>query len=462
MRKLVPILILSLALVNASCNGPETKPSPQPDPAPTPVVAPVEVGKVVPNLDGIEGNAAMAYYLPTSYSPGQKWPVVIFFDSHARGKDPVRQYSPLAEHYGLILIGSNASKNGQQPQQSLQIYDGLLAELGEQFSYDAGRVILSGFSGGARVAAMVAQNRPNIAGVIGCSAGFQPRQGDAFPYYATMGREDFNYQEIRGLEAALDQGSQPHFVDFWDGGHEWPPVEVMDRAMEFALIRASKPGTPGLDSLVEHAQTHLAEAKAAARSSTMALWRVHRRFAAMLEGHADVAPLKAEAERLQGSPAWTKEFQVEEQWAKAEDDMRQRYVPMIGTATGDQWRQIAIELRSTGGPLAQRQCNLRVANFLSLNFYFQLDGALKAGSLPQAEFYQQIYALIDPPNPEHAYLLAVIRQRQGRHEEVMPALLEAQRLGFKDADRLSTDPDFSSLRNNADFLKMLDSMKVAE
>lgn len=460
MRKLVPILILSLALVNASCSGPETKPSPQPDPAPTPVVAPVEVGKVVPNLDGIQGNAAMAYYLPTRYSPGQKWPVVIFFDSHARGKDPVRQYSPLAEQYGLILIGSNASKNGQQPQQSLQIYDGLLAEMGKRFSYDVGRVILSGFSGGARVAAMVAQNRPNIAGVIGCSAGFQPRQGDAFPYYATMGREDFNYQELRGLEAALDQGSQPHFVDFWDGGHEWPPVEVMGRAVEFALIRASKPGTPGLDSLVMDAQQNLASAKTAAKSSTLALWRVHKRFATLLDGHADVSALRTEAERLQSSSAWAQENQEEELMAREEEDMRQRYAPMITSATPHQWQQIAIQLRASNGTLAQRQRNLRVANFLSLNVYFQLDGAIKSGSLPQAEYFQQFYALIDPPNPEHAYLLALIRQRQGRREEVMPALLEAQRLGFRDADRLWMELDFASFHDDPDFNNLIDSLRA--
>lgn len=460
----IPLFFFSLmiAATLSGCSGQESQPLPKPSPAETPPPAQLEIGKVVPLLPGVQGNAALAYYLPKAYSADQKWPVVVFFDSHARGKDPVRKYVPLAEQYGLLLIGSNASKNGQQPQQSLQIYDGVLAELGRQFSYDAGRVILSGFSGGARVAAMIAQNRPNVAAVIGCSAGFMPRLGDTFPYYATMGREDFNYQELRGLEAALDQGSQPHFVDFWDGGHEWPPLEVMERAMEFASIRASKPGSPGLDSLVAKAQVHFAEAKSTAKSSTTALWRVYKRFSTLLDGHADVAELKEEAARLQQSTAWTKEFQAEEQMAMTEEELRQRYAPQIGTATIDQWRQIANQLRSTGGPLPQRQCNLRVANFLSLNVYFQVDGALKAGNIPQAEHFQQFYALIDPPNPEHAYLLAAIRQRQGRSADVMPALVEAQKLGFKDADRLSTDPDFVSLHNNAEFMKLLDSMKLAE
>ncbi|MFN8396956.1 MAG: hypothetical protein U0176_20185 [Bacteroidia bacterium] len=458
MRTLLFSVLLMMAASLSGCGGHESNPSTEVKPAPVPL----ELGKVVPFLPGVQGNAALAYYLPASYSANQKWPVVVFFDSHARGKDPVRKYAPLAEQYGLILIGSNASKNGQQPQMSLQIYDALLAEIGKQFSYDAGRMILSGFSGGARVAAMIAQNRPNVAGVIGCSAGFQPRPSDAFPYYATMGREDFNYQELRGLEAALDQGSQPHFVDFWDGGHEWPPVEVMERALEFAVIRASKPGSAGLDSLVAEAQAHLTEAKAAAKSSTMALWRVHKRFATLLDGHADVAPLKAEAERLQKSPGWTKEFQSEEQLAKTEETLRQQYVQQIGTATIDEWFRIAIRLQDTGGSLPQRQRNLRVANFLSLNVYFQVDGALKAGDIAQAEHFQKIYSFIDPPNPEHAYMLAVIRQRQGRTAEVMPALEYAQRLGFKDADRLSMDPDFVNLHSNADFMKLLDSLRVAE
>src|ERR1700761_3443893 len=55
-----------------------------------------------------------ALYLPSYYSADRKFPCIYFFDAHARGALPLRSYKDLAEKYGLVLIGSNISKNGTQ------------------------------------------------------------------------------------------------------------------------------------------------------------------------------------------------------------------------------------------------------------------------------------------------------------------------------------------------------------
>jgi hypothetical protein len=53
-----------------------------------------------------------ALYLPSSYTPDRKWPVIYCFDPVARGRVPVEQFKKAAEKYGFILAGSNNSQNG--------------------------------------------------------------------------------------------------------------------------------------------------------------------------------------------------------------------------------------------------------------------------------------------------------------------------------------------------------------
>src|ERR1700682_4714018 len=53
-----------------------------------------------------------ALYLPTTYSPERKWPVLYAFDPGARGKIPVERFKEAAEKFGWIVVGSNNSRNG--------------------------------------------------------------------------------------------------------------------------------------------------------------------------------------------------------------------------------------------------------------------------------------------------------------------------------------------------------------
>jgi predicted esterase len=260
MRYCIYLLGVVYCFAGAACDGQKTPDKPVStvvSPPPAPKVA-REVGKVVPIEPIGATTSSYAYYLPKTYNLDHPAAVMLFFDSHARGKDPVKLYQGLADQYETILIGSNVSRNGQQPNQSLQIYDELIRDVKAKFSIDEKKITCAGFSGGARVAANLAQSRPEIKNVIACSAGFQPRQGDRFNYYAIVGKKDFNYQELRELEALLDDTQQRHIVDYWDGGHEWPPVDVMADAFDFVSFGGMKKGQDKLDSLVADAKTRFA------------------------------------------------------------------------------------------------------------------------------------------------------------------------------------------------------------
>src|SRR5215218_3473707 len=53
-----------------------------------------------------------ALYLPASYTPALKYPVLYCFDAGGRGSLPVARFSEAAEKYGYVVVGSNSLRNG--------------------------------------------------------------------------------------------------------------------------------------------------------------------------------------------------------------------------------------------------------------------------------------------------------------------------------------------------------------
>src|SRR5215469_5372871 len=52
-----------------------------------------------------DSSQSYALYLPSSYSPERRWPIIYAFDPFARGKVPVELYKEAAEKYGYIIVG---------------------------------------------------------------------------------------------------------------------------------------------------------------------------------------------------------------------------------------------------------------------------------------------------------------------------------------------------------------------
>jgi predicted esterase len=187
-----------------------------------------------------------ALYLPSNYSAGRTWPVILAFSPMARGRVPVERLQQAAEKYGYILAGSNNSRNGDW-QASQAAIRSMPSDVTARFSVDLKRVYTAGFSGGARVAMQVALGSGKIAGVIACSASFpdaQPRQSAPFPIFGTAGTEDFNYLEMRAFDRTL---TTPHRLAIFEGTHDWLPAALAPDVIEWLEIQAMKSGSRARD-----------------------------------------------------------------------------------------------------------------------------------------------------------------------------------------------------------------------
>jgi len=181
-----------------------------------------------------------ALYLPSSYSPEKKWPIIYALDPGARGALPLEHFHEAAETYGFILAGSNDSRNGPwEP-----IFRAVIAVWNDtqgRFSIDLNRVYVTGFSGGSRAAAYFSRIvGKSVTAVIGCGAGLpsQMNPSEIKPafYCGMVGRKDMTYLEMMELDDKFDDTGVPHRFFVFDGIHEWPPESVCKRAVEWLEV----------------------------------------------------------------------------------------------------------------------------------------------------------------------------------------------------------------------------------
>ena len=103
--------------------------------------------------------------------------------------------------------------------------------------------------------------------------------------------------------------------------------------------------------------------------------------------------------------------------------------------------------------------NKRVLNYLSLAAYMVSTGVLNSGDVEKAKKLLEIYSMIDPENPEPAYLFAEIFCKEGNTKKAIKLLQESVKLGFDDFERISKDNAFITLKDNKDFKDILEKVK---
>jgi tetratricopeptide (TPR) repeat protein len=267
-----------------------------------------------------------ALYLPSHYSPDKRWPIVYVFDPNGWGDVPVKAMKDAAERYGYIVVGSNNSKNGSwkiEGDAAKAMWDDTHARL----AIDDHRVYFAGFSGGARVSAVLAQRCKCAAGVLLDGAGFgttPPSRNNSFAVFSAVGIYDFNYPELSELDDKLEQAGFPHALRHFDGSHQWPPASVNDEAFAWFQLIAMKQNRAPRDEafITQQKDEAIARAKALEQSGQVyEAWREYRQAAATFEGLTDIASLQQAAASLAQQKAVREGAKIEAQEFKEQDQL---------------------------------------------------------------------------------------------------------------------------------------------
>ena len=304
----------------------------------------LEKGKLIENVV-CQADPAQSYalYLPSSFDPGKKWPILFLFDPGARGAAGVEAFRAAAETYGWILVGSNNSTNGPMRESAIAAL-AVWADALKRLTFDERRVYASGFSGGARVASVFPRVIGRaIAGVIGCGAGLSAsiKPGDlkAAAFFGLTGLADFNYGEMKNLDLALDPSGVPHRFLFFEGVHAWPDPTSCARAVGWMEVMAMKGGLrPNAEALVEAVVGQEFDEARSFEDAGRAFWAVDRLEAAgnLAEGLVGIPDLAARIEGLKARREYGQFLSAEKRRDKRVGEFRSSFGRAFGLVEDDE------------------------------------------------------------------------------------------------------------------------------
>ncbi|MGE5362000.1 MAG: TPR end-of-group domain-containing protein [Bacteroidales bacterium] len=426
-----------------------------------------------------QGDPGQSYalYLPSTYSPDRKWPILYAFDPGARGGVPVRRFADAAERYGFIVVGSNNSRNGPLAV-AQNALNAMLDDTRARFSLERKRLYVTGFSGGARVASVVGMVMPGeVAGVIAFGAGFQPGVAPSpslpFVYYAAVGIDDFNFPELQNLNRSLEKLDLPHRLDVFEGGHEWPSEIVCRHALEWMELQAMRSGLRTADAPLVEEMFARASAEASADEAGGRKYQAFARYAAMASDFAglrEVAPVEQKVRELERSPEVAHAIADLKDSVGKQERLALRIERLARGMVSSQDQSLALaellavvfsvkrqaaEARQSPDRMAAR----RVLTSSWLQFNEATTDDFDRGDFVQAAAHLRVMAVIRPENAEVDYSLARASARLGHRKEALDALRRAVAKGFKDVDRLEREPDLALLKADPAFHQILDNVR---
>jgi dienelactone hydrolase len=435
------------------------------------------VGKVIEKVPCLkDATQSYALYLPTNYTTAKRFPVIYAFDPGARGAVPVERFREAAEKYGYIVIGSNNSRNGPGVPLSA-IVGALLDDTQARLAIDDRRIYVTGFSGGARVAGMVAfASKGQIAGVIACGAGFpseaKPARDLPFAFYGIAGSEDFNLIEVRQLVRTLDSlGATTHLAVF-EGEHAWPPATFCTEAVEWMELQAMKAGRRDRnDKLIGELLAKQAD-RLRADEAAQKMFDAYLKADALakdFQGLNNISEFAAKAERSKSSKEVKEGFRQEKNEEQLQQYQQRTFYALREGARQNEGRDAAMgELRvflyglrrqaEATTPSVERSVARRsLAGFwVSLmeeaaQYRFNKRYGETAATLAVA-------AEIRPDNPQVFFNLARAQALAGKKREAVEALKKAVEKGFANTEELKNNPDLETIRGEKAYKQLIEML----
>lgn len=396
-----------------------------------------------------------ALYLPSRYTPERTWPIVLCFEPGARALYCAQVFEQAAETRGYVVMASWNSRNGNW-NTSLDAARALLEEAQTRYRIDPKRIYLSGFSGGARVAFLIAAQAKFVAGVIAAGAGFpngaDPAAAFPAPVFLTAAIEDFNHAEVQQVSRHLDKLGTPWRAAFHPGRHSWPPAEVVDEALAWLDLQAMRTGSLPKDE----ARIAAFRDRPAAGASPVAEYRRAAQLVKDLRGLADIAALEARAKEL----SQNKEVRAALREEHSEED---RYFE-AAAAFYEQRDDLAalrrlIQKWTNKANLAADTSERRVARrVLHGEFAHLVESRFEL--VPKKKYAEfaarlEVAATILPPRPGAWFELAQIRALQGETGPALDALDRAITEGFRDRAAVLRSRELDSVRQEARYAALL-------
>ena len=424
-----------------------------------------KTGKIIKNVTcSSDTNNSYALYLPSDYTKTQTYPIIFFFDPHAKGYLPVENYKNIAKNYNIILVGSNNSQNGLQWNEIQKIVNALFNDTFQKLSINKKRVYTSGLSGGARIANYLALSYKGIAGVISCSAGFQlnnhvPKA--KFNFIGIAGNQDFNFLELLNLNNELNNTDINHNLFIFNGIHEWPAAETFEEAVICLQLYDMKNGIiPTDNDFIKDKLSFFGNKieKIEKNQTKIEVYNLYKNIIAGFKGIYDVSEYENKIMELTNSVVFKKQLKEYTNIINEEIKLRGFFTKSFNNKDVLWWKK---NIQSINNKIKlnknYHKTNMynRVLSFLSISAFMNSSNAIKSNNKKLAEKYLSIYEMVDPKNTDVYYLKAEYYAKQNDDKKAVINLRKAKDLGFDDYERINNDNSFNSIKNSTDFKEFI-------
>lgn len=404
-------------------------------------------------------------FLPSGFSPSKKFPLIIIFDAHARGKMAVSRFKAAAENYGYIIVASNNARNGLPDINP--VVNALWDDVVNRYPVDMSRVYTAGFSGGARIAASVAIYKGGVKGVIGLGGGMpEPGQEikNRFDFISVVGLNDMNYQELLQLDKALLKNGFICQILTFKGGHEWPEQNTINRAVEWIELMAIKQKRiPVNDMLVRNYSIQYADTinKLIMAGESYEAYLLYNIILRDLEGIYDITDYKKSYEALLKNPAIEKFLNLSEKLKKEELDKQAQILDWYKKASFSQLKTESDRLRKLISATSGQQFHQakRLLGFMGMLSFLYCESSLNSQNKANFKGFMEIYESLEPDNPDISYFKACQAIMDNQPAKAMELLEKAVTLGFYDLNRLQNVGYFQELRASPEFDLLLNKVR---
>lgn len=415
----------------------------------------IEQGKVISSIQCVsDPSLSYAIYLPKGYNESKEWPIIYCFDSHAGGATPLHLYHAIAEKYGLILVGSNNSKNGLQAAMYEYIAANMMNDVKSRFKINTQQQFALGFSGGARVAASVAEASGEISSIICCGAGIS-QLNNRLHCFMYAGNLDFNYLEVIQADSSLTEQGVTHQTILFNGEHAWPTEALMNLSFLWLSVQMNH-NAESANAIKDVVKQGIDTCKNDSDVLTKHMILQYGLFAYQVP-NAD-NPFIADFNNIKQSVAYKQAIQQREKLAKKEMQWQQTMREAFSTKDLKWWNDVVINMLHTTDN-EQLYMHTRVLNYCSIMAYMATSNAIRQKSIESAEHFTTIYTLVDSDNNEAWYLRATAHMMKKEYELSLRALQQAIKYKFNDKARLLNDSVFIALHDRPDFKTIASQLK---
>jgi len=192
---------------------------------------------------GPDENIEWELYVPESYDPASPAGLMVYISPSDSGGIP-KGWKDVMDVNNMIWIAANRSGNRTRVARRVSYALFAPAVVARDYEINIARVFVSGFSGGGRVASMVAPEYPTVfkGAIFICGVNFwgnrEPDQlgvVQANRYVFLTGREDFNRDETRSAYKSYKKAGAENVLLMDIGGmdHRNPSAKRLAEAIAF-------------------------------------------------------------------------------------------------------------------------------------------------------------------------------------------------------------------------------------